>query len=474
MNIKLKKSTKIALIFLSICTLSLFGAIYFWKGSQTQQKPDSQISGVPKEGSIPDISVILGRVTKNSITFNILSPNNIELSILFGIAQGQYNNQKSGISAKAGIPLEIELNDLKPDAQYYYKIQSKPDSENKVQLAKEGNFHTTRMVGSSFVFAVQADPHLDEQSDPETYNQTLKNILKDNPDFLIDLGDNFMTDKLPEKSETKIKSRYLLMRDFYDSIIYSIPLFLTLGNHEGEAGWDFNNSKSNLALLSHQNRLSYYPNPYPNSFYSGNLQKEDNQFLEDYYAFEWSDALFVILDPYRYTEKKPNSNGWEWTLGKEQYDWLKATLEKSKAKYKFVFIHQLVGGDDQGRGGVEFAKYYEWGGNNLDGSYGFKLNRPSWEKPIHQLLTDNKVDVVFKGHDHFFAKQELDGIIYQTLPQPSHPGDKVNTAEEYGYRSGEIIGGSGYLRVVVSNSKTTVQFVKANTKQEVAYSYDLK
>ena len=67
---------------------------------------------------------------------------------------------------------------------------------------------------------------------------------------------------------------------------------------------------------------------------------------------------------------------------------------------------------------------------------------------------------MFKGHDHFFAKQELDGIIYQTLPQPSHPGEKIDTAQEYGYLSGEILGGSGYLQVKVTESGVVVDFVK--------------
>lgn len=427
-----------------------------------------------EENPNPTISLILGRPTQNSIALNLLSPNRTELSIAYGMEQGQLDQEENGIALEAAIPSGIELDRLEENTQYYYEIRTRGDGEKEWQLSQAGEFHTARTEGSPFVFAVQADPHLDEQSDPATYSQSLQNIVQDNPDFLIDLGDTFMTDKLPEKSEENILNRYLLMRDYYDSISYSIPLFLTLGNHEGEAGWDFNSSSKTLALPSFQNRLLYYPNPYPNDFYRGNAQKDNSQFLEDYYAFQWGDALFTILDPYRYTKEKPNSSGWEWTLGKEQYNWLKETLENSDAKYKFVFIHQLVGGDNQGRGGVEYAEYFEWGGNNLDGSYGFDLNRPDWGKPIHQLLVDNKVDIVFKGHDYFFAKQELDGIIYQTLPQPSHPGEKVNTAEEYGYLSGEIVGGSGYLRVAVSNTKTTVQFIKANDTQEVVSSYDIQ
>ena len=111
---------------------------------------------------------------------------------------------------------------------------------------------------------------------------------------------------------------------------------------------------------------------------------------------------------------------------------------------------------------------YEWGGNNLDGSYGFGTYRPGWAKPIHQLLVDTNVDVFFHGHDHFFAKQELAGVIYQLVPQPSHPETNIDP-NAYGYLQGTFLAGSGHLRVTVSEDQATVEFVKYN--QEVAYSY---
>ena len=82
-----------------------------------------------------------------------------------------------------------------------------------------------------------------------------------------------------------------------------------------------------------------------------------------------------MLDPFWYTTPKPNKDGWGWTLGRDQYDWLERTLTQSAAHFKFVFIHNLVGGgfDGLGRGGLEFAQYFEWGGQNPDGSDGIGL-----------------------------------------------------------------------------------------------------
>jgi predicted phosphodiesterase len=309
---------------------------------------------------------------------------------------------------------------------------------------------TTKSTATAedLVFDVEADPHMDENSDAATYKQTLANIVSDKPSFLIDLGDIFMVDKQSDKSEANIKSRYTLMKSYYD-LLGSIPLHFAMGNHDGEVGWD--------KLMTKSYRETYFP-------------EETSD--KNYYSFEQNGSLFIVLDPYTYTSPKPNENGWGWTLGKEQYDWLTNTLKNSNAKYKFVFMHQLVGGDNQGRGGVEMAPYYEWGGKNLDGTDGFAANRVGWALPIHDLLKKYEVDVVFKGHDHLFVKQDLDGIVYQTVPQPSHAGDKLTAS--YNYKEGAILGGSGHIRVTISSGGAKVEFVKADSGKTVLNSYTIK
>jgi hypothetical protein len=41
--------------------------------------------------------------------------------------------------------------------------------------------------------------------------------------------------------------------------------------------------------------------------------------------------------------------------------------------------------------------------------------------PIHQLLAENRVSIVFHGHDHLYTKQDRDGVVYQEVPQPGDP-----------------------------------------------------
>ena len=172
----------------------------------------------------------------------------------------------------------------------------------------------------------------------------------------------------------------------------------------------------------------------------------------------------MVLDPYWNTPQSPEQSGnWSLTLGREQYDWLKQVLRDSQARYKLVFIHHLVGGSTtEGRGGVEAAPYYEWGGRNADGSAGFDERRPGWGEPIHDLLVEHGVDAVIHGHDHFYCRQELDGLVYQLVPQPGSPIlQPPRQAEEYGYLSGTILPGSGHLRITVAPESLTVEFIQA-------------
>ena len=70
------------------------------------------------------------------------------------------------------------------------------------------------------------------------------------------------------------------------------------------------------------------------------------------------------------------------------------------------------------------------------------------------------MNAVFHGHDHLFAKEELDGIIYQEVPQPGHPSGGTRSAEECGY-GGVILGSSGHLRVTVEADHATVDYVRS-------------
>jgi len=426
--------------------------------------------------------LILARPEKNSITLSVLAYQDLEGSVAWGTQPGVYQKQTAVQSFKKNEPMEIRLDGLEKNTKYYYQFRSRAPGAQAFASGTECAFYTARSPGSTFTFTMTADVHLDEHTSPDIYMQALANIRADHPDFHIDLGNLFMTDKHATRDEAA--AQFLAQRYYLGQIGCSSPVLLALGVHDGESSKYDDGSSNSLATWSHQIRTRYFPNPIPDKFYTGNTDpKAPSGSFQNYYAWTWGDALFVVLDPFRYSasQKRGGSDGWGWSLGLPQYRWLAQTLEQSKARYKFVFIHNLLCGDQAARGGAEVAGLNEWGGKNADGTDGFKEHRPGWELPVHQLLVCNHVTAVFKAHDNFYAKQELDGIVYQMIPQPSFAGnDRIRDLETYGYKQGMFLGNSGHVRVSVAPDKVTVEYIRcwqANAEtpehknREVAHSY---
>jgi len=396
--------------------------------------------------AVPVTAKLIGTASSNSFSVAVSTSSVVQAYIEYGYSKNSITGKTPIYKISKGSTQNISITSLKGNSLVYYKVKYAVGASKYFSSLTQRSVKTAlAQVLSSNTFAVQADPHMDENSSAAVYEGTLKQIVAASPAFLMDLGDIFMVDKLADKSEANIRSRFELMKGFYQKL-GDVPLKICLGNHDGELGYSKFNTKNY--------RKEYFPEQ------TGELA---------YYSFKGPDQLHVVLDPFTYTTKNPTANGWEWTLGKTQYDWLVETLRNSNEKHKFIYIHHLLVGDPQSRGGVEIAMKNEWGGKNNDGTDGFDANRPGWGKPIHQLLLDYKVGFVFKGHDHLYVKQELDGVIYQTVPQPSHPGEKIDVTQ-YGYISGKGVGGSGFLKVSTSGNQAKVDFILFDGKVADTYT----
>ena len=441
-------------------------------------------AGFSQMTSGQNFTEILGRPTNSLVTISLLSDQKTDVYWEYGTASGVYPLSTTTFTTAIDSALQADLHALAADQKYFYRTRYRPAGTAGTFLSgPERSFHTQRAPGSSFNFAVEADPHLDTNSNASAYSLTLQNILVKKPDFIIDLGDIFMSEKLAiPHTQANITARHLLYRPYLGSVCHSVPLFLVIGNHEGENGWSNDGTAGCLPVLAANTRKLLYPNPVPGPFYSGDTIPENFVgLMQNYYAWEWGNALFIVLDPYWYTKSKPD---WGWTLGEAQYDWFRRVITSSHAKFKFVFCHQLVGGNgSDGRGGSEFAGYFEMGGRNTDSTWGFDANRPGWDKTIHELMVENKANIYFHGHDHCYAKQELDGLVYQEVPQPSSKNINNITGTQYGYVNGVLMPSRGYLLVTVTDSTAKVDYVRTylsseesgNHKNgEVAYSYTLR
>ena len=449
-----------------------------------------------------DLNILLGRPEDTSITANIIPDQDVEFYIERGTTSGSYTVQTATYSATASTPIEFAITGLAANTRYYYRIVYRRTGTSEWNNGAEHSFMTQRATGSSFVFTMVSDSHLGQYGgqtvdEKALYDTTLANIEADGPDFHIDNGDTFAMDPSPLGSGMTVAeadAAYYIQRPPLSAITDAIPLFLVIGNHENEEGWNwddtFTSPDQSLAIVGIQARKKYFPNPIPDSFYTGNTDPLPQPYggdtnREDYYAFTWGDALFVMIDPYHYSMTWPAEDGdyggegqdgevkgdrWDWTLGIQQYLWLKSTLENSDATFLFVFTHHVTGGaTPYGRGGIEAAPYFEWGGKNADGTWGWDTNRPAaagWTVPVHQLMVDNGVDIFFHGHDHDYARETLDGIVYLECPKPDDAG---YTWEPYSYGHNEglypnaivELTNSGYLRVSVSPGETQVEYVRS-------------
>jgi hypothetical protein len=435
---------------------------------------------------------LLARPTDTSVTVHVVADTALQAYFEYGTTSAVYAGQTGTITSAANEPIKAVIGGLQPNTKYYYRLVYSTDGGSNWYARDEHSFWTQRSQGSTFTFTIITDSHMNGGlGNVSLYQQTLTNANNDHPDFHFDLGDTFWMDGTNITS-TIANQRYLAQRLWMGAVSHSAAIFLATGNHENEEGWNFDDANSK-ALLSVNARKRYYPSPITDGFYSGNddaLAAIDGDHLrEDYYAWQWGDALFVVIDPYHYTLRFPYDAGvggeendeslhthdrWDWTLGLTQFTWLKQTLQYSTAKYKFVFAHHMLGGgEDFVRGGARYAHMFEWGGYNLDGTtWGFTGKRPGWGNvPIHQMMVANGVNAFFYGHDHLYACQMRDGVIYQAVPSPGLSGSGLQSYYQNDPYTLKLLPSPGHLRITVAPSQATVDYVY--TTQTLADTYNI-
>ena len=442
---------------------------------------------------------LLSRPTNSSIMVSIVADQALDAYVEYGLSPATYNNQSGIISALANEPLKIVLTGLQGNTKYYYRIQFRLSGTVSWTARAENSFRTQRTAGSSFQFAITSDSHINVGGlgTPATWLRTLTNVKNDNPDFLIDCGDTYSMDNV--NSVSTARASYLFQRTAANLgfISGSVPIFLAVGNHEQQEAWHLNdngNPVNSQPVWGTNAQKRFFPNPTPDGFYLGDTATyfalDGDQLREDYYAWTWGNALFVVISPYWFTTQKPfigNTGGgepgasdgdrWRWTLGQTQYNWLRQTLENSNAQYKFLFMHHMTGGtEDYIRGGAYAAPFCEWGGFNEDGiTNAFNTRRPGWYAPVHQVLVENHVSAVFHGHDHQYGYEIRDGVVYHAIPAAGIVGNGFNIYNETNPLTIRVLPSPGHLRVTVSPSSATVEYVSSNiaTNGQVSHSYTI-
>jgi 3',5'-cyclic AMP phosphodiesterase CpdA len=172
------------------------------------------------------------------------------------------------------------------------------------------------------------------------------------PDFIINTGD--MIAKPGNKNDWK--NFWALSKPI------TVPYFLTVGNHDA-------NPKIPLSEKTFKAQVDLPGN-------------------ELYYSFVAGNSLFIVLDSYMDDQEKR-------IIG-EQFKWFETVLANSTQKHKFVFLHHPLY-TDLGKG--------HHAHDSLD-------RYPESRDRLESLFAKHKVDVVFAGHEHYYQRRMVDGIVH--------------------------------------------------------------
>ena len=480
------------------------------------------VTGTAAEQSATPISFtgkeFLGRPTDTSMAVKVVPDQAISLFYEYGTSSGQYPDHTATETATAGQPKTMVMDGLTANTKYYYRMKYSTDDGATWVTRDQHSFWTQRASGSTFTFDVTTDGHVNIMlGNSGNWQRTLDGVASDSPDFDIDLGDTVAMDNGSSSvaSVAAAEQVYENTLPYLNTVSASAPLFMVAGNHEQQEAWHGVDSATSLPVMGKNAEKKFFLNPIPGVFYDGDSRAvgllSDDHLVQDYYSWTWGDALFVVISPFWTTTTKPyttstgggegdttgSGDRWDWTLGADQLSWLKTTLAGSNAKYKFVFAHQIVGGNSMtnqvnyGHGGVDSANFVEWGGYDTNGTtFAWNTHRDTavWgSQPIREMMETNGVTAFFHGHDHQMAYETANGMVYQACPSASFSGSFGNYStgntftvrdETGGTSTGRTVWadsnqGAGRLRVTVNPDEAQVDFVRYN-QTSAAYSYTLQ
>ena len=223
------------------------------------------INPAPTGPTMPLHNLLLGRPTDDSVTVNAIFDQGGEVYFVYDTVSGDTLNDYSGltltVTATAEEPVEMVIDGLQADTKYYYRMVYQATDATEWIEGEEHSFHTQREQGEAFTFTITTDSHIGmtfSGIDPDRYEQTTLNVASDHPDFHIDLGDSFIMNDVED--QTDADDVYLAQRSYFGNYSHSSPVFLVLGNHEMEKGWNFDNDPSK-GLLGMNARKAYFLNP---------------------------------------------------------------------------------------------------------------------------------------------------------------------------------------------------------------------
>lgn len=443
---------------------------------------------------------LLCRPEPGAVQVNVVPRFETDAYVEWGADSTSFTNSTSPVTIPGAAAQNFAITGLDDDARVFYRLRFRRAGDVEYLAGPAHGFRSLPTINEEARLCVTSDIHVTNStaqgvtSDLTLLDETLPYMgdFQGNDGYhaWIDLGDLVVIRATRIAfDEEEVEQRYREAREKIDLVGHSVPLIFVRGNHEEVNGWDDNGGPNNTMVWSGRMLLKYLQPPVPSAFVSGN-ETAHPQFgvPGDYFAMTIGNLRLRCLDPYLFSTTRPHNghgevggslNGWDWSLGETQYLWLANDLQTKPAPYSLVALHHLTScytgsGQYYGRGGIEIAKHsiagrptFEWGGENSSGVDILATERPEYvDGAVHDMLVGGGNQVVMKGHDHFHARQSLDGMTYITLAKPDDTG--ITTGNLWGWRFFAFYPdavtffapNSGFLSITADAAQATYEYIQ--------------
>jgi len=314
--------------------------------------------------------------------------------------------------------------------------------------------------------------------------RAMRHVLEaEDPDFLIHLGDTtgigssyrFKALGLPEHPATDqernliARTLWLRMRKMYSALTPSLPMFIVLGNHDGEESWN------SLRTAAREWRLKFFPLPTDRTYPEGGHPQGN------YYAFTWGadedgrgGVEFIVLDCTAFCGASEPRRLEDWTLGREQLEWLGGVLKRREKHWILPCFHHVLGGWPAGPEEHRSDVAYGRGPLFLADDYREYADPQSVEQVrITDLAAQAGVGAFLYGHDHIFHSRRLGSGWNRKEMRSLCAGSTKNMGEvwwwqaalwrkHYGQSSGpnpDFFGPPGYARLTIEARTLTADYI---------------
>jgi len=196
---------------------------------------------------------------------------------------------------------------------------------------------------------------------------------------------------------------WLRMRKLYSALSPSVPIFIVLGNHDGEEQWNA------AAAYATYWRKKYFALPEQSTYAEGGHPEGK------YYSFSWGadknnrgGILFVVLNTTAFTGPSYPAKLEQWSLGEEQRLWLEKTLNQAEKDWIFLCSHHVLGGWPAGPEETQRDIVYGRGPLFVPEDYKDYADPEKIEQVwITKKALENGARAFVYGHDHIFASRRI-------------------------------------------------------------------